>query len=399
MPEDGGDQPRRRLAGRLRELRSAWDDMTVTQRQVADALGASPGLVSSWENAVAIPPEDRLKGYARMFATRRSVQGARAQLIPADDLTPDEELWRQQLVDELVTLRDDAISVAEPAARSSGQLRGRFWHFPGDQPINILCNDVSDRQLGLRGGQLVDSAPPLLRYATNPTDPNFISSIRIGDIDALVELVGHLRAENPTAAVDWKRFDQVTGSTSELLSGNVILLGSGDYGVLERDAVKDFMDKLELPVHTRGFQDPEDEWDIEFVVTTHEDGSPRHQGRKEDTYRPRFSRDESDPDRPRRMLRGAPQIDYDIAMIARKPNPLNPSALVVWCVGAFSRGTYGAVRAFTDSRFRARNEAFLSDVLGLPLDDFWMLLQVPVVGRDTVTPDLAIPHHRLRWSS
>ncbi|MFN8078322.1 MAG: helix-turn-helix domain-containing protein, partial [Kineosporiaceae bacterium] len=71
---------RGRLAERLRTLRtSAWPGVTVTQRQLADALGASAPLVSSWENTGTdtIPPEERLYSYAQFFATARSLDGHR----------------------------------------------------------------------------------------------------------------------------------------------------------------------------------------------------------------------------------------------------------------------------------------------------------------------------------
>lgn len=51
------------LAQRLRELRN-----TMTQQEIGVALGVSPALVSSWENALAVPPHQRLLAYASLFA-------------------------------------------------------------------------------------------------------------------------------------------------------------------------------------------------------------------------------------------------------------------------------------------------------------------------------------------
>lgn len=51
------------LAQRLRELRD-----TMTQQEIGIALGVSAALVSSWENALAVPPKPRLLAYAAFFA-------------------------------------------------------------------------------------------------------------------------------------------------------------------------------------------------------------------------------------------------------------------------------------------------------------------------------------------
>ena len=65
-------QAQYRLAQRLKDLRRSWEGVPVTQRHIGEAIGASATLVSSWESASAIPPEDRLKSYARFFATQRA---------------------------------------------------------------------------------------------------------------------------------------------------------------------------------------------------------------------------------------------------------------------------------------------------------------------------------------
>ena len=65
--------------------------------------------------------------------------------------------------------------------------------------------------------------------------------------------------------------------------------------------------------------------------------------------------------------------------------------------GLFSRGTFGAVRAFTDANLRARNENYVYNTLDPA--NFWVLTEVPVFGGlTTLTPDLAGPLHRIRTS-
>ena len=38
---------------------------------------------------------------------------------------------------------------------------------------------------------------------TRKTHPNYIQSLGNGDMDSLIELVGHIRAENPGSEVRW----------------------------------------------------------------------------------------------------------------------------------------------------------------------------------------------------
>ena len=71
-----------RLARTLRELReSAWPGVELTQAQLAKALSAdsrvASATLSSWESLTnpKTPTASRLTGYARFFATRRSLEG------------------------------------------------------------------------------------------------------------------------------------------------------------------------------------------------------------------------------------------------------------------------------------------------------------------------------------
>src|SRR3954447_4717786 len=130
------------LQVRLRQLRNDWG---VTQRQLSDALNLSGALLSSWENGREVPPEERLKGYARFFATRRSLQSRPPALIPTEDLTDAEERARGELINELVRLREEALDGPAGRPRQTGALGGRFWYFPDGQRITVLCQPLSRR--------------------------------------------------------------------------------------------------------------------------------------------------------------------------------------------------------------------------------------------------------------
>jgi transcriptional regulator with XRE-family HTH domain len=393
-----------RLGARLRELRQTWPDLPVTQRQVSQALGLSSALVSSWESGSAIPPEERLNAYARFFATRRSMAQNPPELIPAEDLTAEEERLRGDLIDELVRLREEVLDGPSARPRETGALGGRFWYFPEGQPITILCGSLSQRQLGYtpeaaEAGEL----PPVVQYATNNRHPNFVRNLSNGDVDALLELVGHIRAENPTADVRWMTYDRFT--SVDQVTGHVVILGGGDadVGPLPNgniSVLRAFQDALPLPVDVGWSGGSDDEFNGEFVVRVDAEGNPTSDPDKvarEEKYRPRFLRDEADAARPQLLFQGAPQLRSDVARIVRTRNPLNPSAKLTWFSGIFSRGTYGSVRTFTDATFRARNEQWL--INNLDPEDFWLLIQVSVFAGDkTSTPDLTRPANRLRSS-
>jgi transcriptional regulator with XRE-family HTH domain len=386
----------------LRQLRTSPDG-TVTQKQLAEALGTSPALISSWESGTAIPAENRLEAYGRFFATPRSVEGERARLVPADDLTAEEHRRAGLLVEELVRLREEVLHPGGSAERDTGALGGRFWFFPDRQAITILCTNLSARQLGyLPDGSLPKDAPPISAYSRR-THPNYIESLLNGDTDALTELVGHIRAENPTTELRWTTFDRIRDPDE--LTGHLVILGGGDIAFRPGidhaetvDPLRWFIRRLELPVMTRVPEGGDEEFDTEFVVTVDEEGEPAYQGPREEVYRPRFVREESKPERPPVLVDGAPQLEYDVALVARKTNPLNLSARITICSGAFSRGTYGSARTFTDAKLRARNERYIEGQFA-DANDFWMLFQVPVFGGRTITPDLERPFHRLKSSS
>jgi hypothetical protein len=245
--------------------------------------------------------------------------------------------------------------------------------------------------------------PPAVQYATNPSHPNAVRNLGNGDIDALLELVGHIRAENPTANVRWLTYDRVT--SADQLTGHVVLLGGLDEGMTNTlvgtaDLVQAFFRALNLPAQSHWPSDVGNEFDGEFVVHLDSDGAPTSDPEKTErieSYRPRFLRDEAQPDRPRLLVRGAPQLTSDVALVVRAPNPANPNATLTLIGGIFSRGTYAAVRAFTDAQFRARNEQWLH--AALDPKNFWILVQITILADNTMTPDLTRPAIRLRSSA
>ncbi len=390
-----------RLGSRLRSLRTRHFSQAITQRQLSQALGLSGALVSSWESGVAVPPEERLASYALLFCTQRSLEGDQVRLVPEQTLTEDEEGDRERLFDELRELRA-RIQEAPPAEdRAAGALGGQFLYYPDDQPVTILCTPLSSRQLDYTDekanrGELY----PAAQYATNLTHPNFVRNLYNADIDALLELVGHVRAENPRAEVSWLTYDRV--SSADQLTGHLILLGGVDADLFEVpigsvNVLEILRDRLENPVRMEWDEDGV-EFDGEVQVMLDDEGRPTSdpaEMAKVESHRPTWEVGKDD-ERERAWKKGAPQLTSDVALIQRTPNPFNPGVSATRFGGMFSRGTYGAVRAFTDARFRSRNGAWVENYLDP--EDFWMLVRVPVIAGTTMTPDLGRSSSRIRTS-
>ena len=64
----------------------------------------------------------------------------------------------------------------------------------------------------------------------------------------------------------------------------------------------------------------------------------------------------------------------------------------------YGRGTYGAVRALTDARFRDRNAEYVEERFG-DSDSYCILTRVPIVNGATLTPDWTIDYYKLfEWA-
>ena len=105
------------------------------------------------------------------------------------------------------------------------------------------------------------------------------------------------------------------------LSGHLILLGGaeGDWDAGSSGQIGWFIRRLELPVHIRLPQGGDEEFDMEFVINTDEEGKPTYGGTKDEIYRPRFLLAESEPDRPRVVVDGIPRLEYELHCSSESP--------------------------------------------------------------------------------
>jgi hypothetical protein len=92
------------------------------------------------------------------------------------------------------------------------------------------------------------------------------------------------------------------------------------------------------------------------------------------------------------------QIDNDlvedVGFFARGENPSAPQRTLTICSGITTRGVRGAARCFIDQEMRERNEQFL--MMRYPDASNWcIVMRVPVVNNDALTPDLSKEQNRL----
>jgi transcriptional regulator with XRE-family HTH domain len=362
--------PRLTLARRLRALRTEQSDLT--QSQLASALGGSRRLstasISSWESLKdpKIPPTSRLRAYAALFAVDRSFEHGEPRLLQSAQMTPEERETVGELERELLALRVAALGsgdVAPPPGRPDEVAIARLdlvteslatgpWHFEDGNAITIVASQWPPEQLRQ------------IPY-TDIADPDYTELLTFADLDALVELYGHLRAANPASQIDFRAADKMGPND---YSAHLVSLGGPDWnrvtGVL--------LGALGLPVQvTANWADSDD---VYFEVGGPESAS-RHAPRLE-------TRD------------GRKALNEDVGLFARGPNPYNDRRLVTICCGMYARGTYGVVRALTDPRFRDRNSLYL-DSRFAHADTFCLLSRVSVVNDTTTTPNWSQGNFRL----
>jgi hypothetical protein len=344
--EPSGSAP---LARRLRELREQrWPGHVVTQRALAEALGEGKPLslssISSYENETtpAMAPERRLRAYATFFATERSIADDGPRLLPDAELTDTEMSARDELYLELLSLRTTV-----PTARitSTAGAAQDLWSFPPGEPVRLLC------------GRLEGMSHP---YAS-PSDPNYTDLLSYADLDALVELFGHIRMRNPTCDVRFLLHDRLT---SDDLSSHLVLVG----GIGLNRANKWILDKTDLPIRQVASEEVRNGEVFEVI-----DGIAG-------PFMPIVTKDLG--------------LVEDVGLLARLPNPNNTARTLTVCNGVYSRGVLGTARSLTDAELRGQNEAYLRRRF-TGRSHFCILMRVPVLGGKAVTPDLQRPENRL----
>lgn len=320
------------MSNRLRELRADHFGAPVTQKVLSAALGVSAPTISSWETAGATPSEERLADVARFFATPRSVRERR--LFDDDELTDEENIDREKLLAHLLSLRpsDPEDQATRPVVADTD-----FWRFADDGPVRIICGQREDLPAEADGGHR-----------------NYMALTSYADLDALVELFGHVRACNPTSDV---RFARPSLLRDDDMHSHLVFLGNM---ATIKSAVEEWLPQL--PVTQ--IKVPEiDDGEI-FEVT--DDGTVERFG-------PTFADDGT--------------VTEDVGFLARMPSPTDPDRTLTICSGVFTRGVYAAVRCLTDKRVARINNAYLASRFA-GVDTYGVLMRALVVRRLMPTPRL-----------
>jgi transcriptional regulator with XRE-family HTH domain len=353
-----GTDPRQLLALRLRALREDhWPSRRITQQQLAQALGGvSVPLISSWESQTnpRIPPLPRLEAYAALFATARSFEGDEACLVDLAEMSDEERQAMGEIARELTQLRGAALRAGATLAEP-----GRADH--PDKVIQSLITGpwrFEDRHdITIVGSQWPADAVRKIPY-TDIDEPDYVELLTCSELDALFEIHGHLRAANPVSGVYMR-----IGSGKMMpddYSSHLVTLGGIDWNSITSSA----LEKLEMPVRQVA------DWSAE--------GGQYFEVKKEGKvvqHKPVLEKNGDGV-----ILR------EDIALFARAVNPFNRKRSITICNGMYARGTYGAVRALTDIRFRDRNAEYLRSRFG-DKDSYCILMRVPIVNGATLTPD------------
>ena len=361
-----------RLARRLRELR---ESQRLTQKDLSHALSSDSRVavatISSWESQTnpKLPPEERLRGYALLFAKSVVPEGT-TRLPREQDLNGSERERFSTLQRELVALRDSV------RHQSDSSPIGASYTFDFESgPITLVCPEAP-----------TEGRSPLAAE----DNPNYTKLYRYADLDALIEMWGHVRASNPELRTQHQIPSEVS---ADHLSGHLILLG----GIAWNQVTGRLLRVLDqLPIRQTSVADLAD-----GEIFRSRDGRE---------YRPLWEElKDVDADAPSKAELEAVQAQdawkgetprelvEDVALLARLRNPFNHSRTITICNGVYSRGVLGSVRTLTDDAVRERNEAFLAN--RFPGGIFGLLLRVPVINGEAVTPDLEISENRLyEWS-
>jgi len=347
-----------RLAGYLRRLR---EEAGLTQLELAKAFSGekkvAAATVSSWESTTTpkTPTVLRLNAYARFFATRRSLV-PQPRLIPLEELEDDERQRFHQLQADLSAFLEDE---AEDDEASDEQERERererrrqLLRFSEPDPVIIICPEAP-----------VDSRGPLAAADSR----NLTRLHGYADVDALLEIFGHIRALNPQVHVLHRLPSTVRAAE---LSNHLVLLG----GIGWNKFTGRILSQIErLPI--KQIEHPDLTTGEVFKVE-------KAEGREEEIYFPTTEK-----------IDGVEELIWDVALLARLPNPFNSGRTLTVCNGVHSRGVVGAVLTVTDETVRPANEEYLAE--RFPEGTFAMLIRVPVLSGEALAPDLQNSDTRL----
>lgn len=225
-----------------------------------------------------------------------------------------------------------------------------MWHYPDGARITLVCSRLPDQ---LR--------PP----QASRDDLNYVRSSGLADLDTLIDIYGAVRAFNPTARV---RIMAAQDLTQRDIATHLVLIGGLAWQTVEIRASQ----LLPIPIQ------PEDPAERGAIVV-------RVPGGQDEEFTYILTRDPGT---------GRDQLVEDVGFFARGPNPQAPQRTLTICGGITTRGVHGAAKCFTDPELRGRNGEWLRPQFPEG-SRYCIVMRVPVVNRDALTPDLSREETRL----
>ena len=349
--------PARRLAERLRDLREReYKQLTqkqspLTQKQLAKVLGGAEALsiatVSLWEKPGSnrLPPPQRLATYARLFCTGRSFEAGAPRLLRDDELTEQEREREANLYAELLALRERAQSTGPSTAareQPAPERRSSVWRFADEAAVSIVCSDAPE-----------EDRPS---YA-DPSHLNYSQYAKFTDLDALLEVFGQVRADNPAS---WIRILSPESLTGDFALNHLVIIGGAAVG----DAAPGFIQGVPLPT----VQD--------VPLPTGQPPGKTH-----------VLRYEAEGLEFKSLYADDGTLTRDIGFIARATHTIVPDRTVTVVGGITSRGVHGAALGLTDPHVKDANEQYLRTAFG-DADAFCILMGVRVRNEIALPPNL-----------
>jgi hypothetical protein len=219
-----------------------------------------------------------------------------------------------------------------------------MWHFPDGARITLVCDRLP-----------VNLRPP----QADPGDRNYVRLSSLADLDTLVDVYGAVRAFNPTSQVVIMAAQDLTQRD---VANHLVLIG----GRVWKTVTPWFSRIFPIPI------DPEDPDDRGAIVVHDPDGVEL-----EFKYT---------------LVDG--ELVEDVGFFARGDNPAAPLRTLTICSGVTTRGVRGSARCFIDAEMRAQNEQYL--IPRFPDGStYCIVMRVPVVNEDPLTPDLSVAKNRL----
>jgi hypothetical protein len=201
-------------------------------------------------------------------------------------------------------------------------------------------------------------------------DPNFTKMRQYGDLDLLIELCGHLRAEDPSLPDVFHR--TTTGVMADDFSGHMILLGAMEWNKV---AARFQRVTSQVPIE----QPPVADFRGGDIFKVESSDGPRS-----------FYQEFED-------LGDGKELIAEVGYLARLRNPFQPSRTLTICNGNDSRGVFADVRCLAHAGVREANEGYLAE--RFPDGEFAIFLRVPVMENQTLSPDLHDPNAPLyEWA-